>query len=322
MGRWYFKTRATCDVTDSREPNATTYRQTADGSPLCFTASICGNRHEEISRNLRLVAPYVKPPATRSACFRRRVQIESNRWRAIHRPSHNLIVPTRGGLSVARSCQADLEVQAPVADDRVAGGRRENEREYRVVLSEIDRRLLQRCLAREPRSWEDFVDRFLGLVLHVVHHTSQSRGITLSPADRDDLVSEVFLALLNDDFRVLRRFRGGSSLATYLTVVARRVVVRALDKNRQPQTLQSARDAAMEAVDESGNQEQRITDRDQLDRLMGTLNGPERDVVRLYHLEGHSYRDISRQLGIPANSVGPMLSRARAKMRHAADRGP
>jgi len=45
-----------------------------------------------------------------------------------------------------------------------------------VALSEIDRNLLQRCLARKPRAWEDFVDRFMGLVVHVVNHSAQSRS--------------------------------------------------------------------------------------------------------------------------------------------------
>jgi RNA polymerase sigma-70 factor, ECF subfamily len=38
-------------------------------------------------------------------------------------------------------------------------------------------------------------------------------------------------------------------------------------------------------------------------------------VVRLYHLEGKSYDEISRQTGVPTGSVGPTLTRARAKMR-------
>jgi RNA polymerase sigma-70 factor (ECF subfamily) len=39
--------------------------------------------------------------------------------------------------------------------------------------------------------------------------------------------------------------------------------------------------------------------------------------VRLYHLEGRSYQEISSTVGMPENSVGPMLSRAREKMRKA-----
>ena len=42
---------------------------------------------------------------------------------------------------------------------------------------------------------------------------------------------------------------------------------------------------------------------------MGSLTGPEADVVRLYHLEGKSYREISSAIGIPENSIGPTLSR-------------
>jgi RNA polymerase sigma-70 factor (ECF subfamily) len=89
-----------------------------------------------------------------------------------------------------------------------------------VALSDIDRNLLERCLARKPRAWEDFVDRFTGLVIHVVNHTARCRSIMLSSTDREDLTAEVLLAVVRDDFAVLRHFRGKSSLATYLTVVA------------------------------------------------------------------------------------------------------
>src|SRR5262249_13650670 len=66
----------------------------------------------------------------------------------------------------------------------------------RVALSDIDRQLLQRCLARQPHAWEDFVDRFLGLVVHVIQHTATSRSIGISQHDLEDLASEVFIAIL------------------------------------------------------------------------------------------------------------------------------
>jgi len=53
----------------------------------------------------------------------------------------------------------------------------------------------------------------------------------------EDLAAEAFLALISDDFAVLRRFRGESSLATYLTVVTRRVIVRELLKHKQTASL-------------------------------------------------------------------------------------
>ena len=184
-----------------------------------------------------------------------------------------------------------------------------------MALSDIDRRLLERCTAREQRSWEDFVDRFLGLVLHVVNHTVEVRGQHLNDEDREDLVAEVFLALIHDDFAVLRRFRGESSLATYLTVIARRIVVRSLQQRRNSSHVNPYHDEPQS--DDPPTEEKRINDRDELERLLARLNGPEAEVVRLYHLEGKTYREISAAVGMPENSVGPTLSRARSKMRQA-----
>jgi RNA polymerase sigma-70 factor (ECF subfamily) len=35
----------------------------------------------------------------------------------------------------------------------------------------------------------------------------------------------------------------------------------------------------------------------------------------MYHLEGKSYEEIGQIVGMSANSIGPVLSRARDKMR-------
>ncbi len=198
-----------------------------------------------------------------------------------------------------------------------------------MSLSDIDRILLQRCIDGAPRAWQDFVERFLGLVIHVANHTAESRGIRLDEATRDDLVAEVFLVLLASDRGVLRRFRRDSSLATYLTVVARRVIARRLHdyiaRNRQNISGKQsavAQAAAIQSASSSavpGNgQADRLENREEVERLMARLDPQESDVVRMYHLEGKSYQEISRAVGMNENSVGPLLSRARQKMREGA----
>ncbi len=186
-----------------------------------------------------------------------------------------------------------------------------------MALSNIDRKLLHRCLARQPRAWEDFVDRFLGLVVHVVGHTGKARSIRLTTQDSEDLAAEVFLAFVNDDYAILRRFRGESSLATYLTVVARRVTVRELLKRRTTSTLSEA--VQQKAAQDNGSSkvEERFSNRDEVDRLMDGLKETEAEVIRLYHLEGKTYQEISSTVGMSENSIGPTLSRAREKMRRA-----
>jgi RNA polymerase sigma-70 factor (ECF subfamily) len=190
-----------------------------------------------------------------------------------------------------------------------------------LALHEIDRDLLRRCLERREGAWESFVDRFLGLVLHVVNHTATARSLKVAEVDRDDISAEVMLAIVNDDFAVLRRFRGESSLATYLTIIARRIVVRELNK-RKPTAApldQTQADQQATAAANGNGAEQRINDRDHIERMLCGLNGQEAEVIRKYHLEGKSYREISEETGMPENSIGPTLSRARSKMRDGTD---
>ncbi len=187
-----------------------------------------------------------------------------------------------------------------------------------MALSEIDRNLLARCLDRKPRAWEDFVDRFMGLVMHVVDHSAESRSMRLTSVDREDIASEVFLAIVADDLAVLRRFRGESSLATYLTVITRRVVVQQLLRRHQVAYAIDGVEMSQTIVSSAagnGTVDRSIEDRDEIARLLEELEGTEAAIVRMHHLEGKSYREISDAVGMPENSIGPTLSRARDKMR-------
>ena len=185
-----------------------------------------------------------------------------------------------------------------------------------VALTDIDRSLLERTLGTEPGAWKDFVDRFVGLFVHVVNHTAHARSVRLTSDDVDDLCAEIFLALLANDYRVLRSFRGECSLATYLTVVSRRVAVREVARRRKAEALGhvSVSGTVFEQAATADTNEQHLEDHEEVQRLLGELPAKDAAIVRQYHLEGKSYSEISSDLGIPANSIGPTLSRARARL--------
>ena len=185
-----------------------------------------------------------------------------------------------------------------------------------MSLSDTDRHLLDRCLSGSPRAWEDFVDRFLGLVVHVAHHTAHVRHRTLQAATRDDLVSDVFVAIIASDYAALRRFQRNCSLATYLTVIARRVIVRKLASAPANSLTSNGMASLAQHHDESIA---RLENVEEVRALMTRLDPQEARVVRMYHLEGMSYEQISHEVGLSENSIGPVLSRARGKMRERAD---
>ncbi len=186
-----------------------------------------------------------------------------------------------------------------------------------MALSEFDRNLLDRCIQKQAQAWEEFVDRFAGLVLYVVQTTCQARKFTVDFTVQEDLVQEVFFAILSDNFVVLRRFRGNCSLAAYLTVIARRVVVKSLLQKHGP-TVSFSVAGINETVSEhtvNSTAEEYIENMDEILYLISRLPEREAKVVKMYHLEQKSYAEISSILGIPENTIGPTLSRARDLMR-------
>jgi RNA polymerase sigma-70 factor, ECF subfamily len=186
-----------------------------------------------------------------------------------------------------------------------------------VALTPRDRDLLRRCLHHEPGSWNDFVDRFLGLVYHVVQHSADLRSFALRPEDIEDIAAQVLLQIVDNDYAALRHFRGNSSLATYLTVIARRTCVnelarRAAHKDHQARNNNHPMGREPEAPDVSPGKN--LETLEEVAQLLKKLPEKDRSVVKLYFLEGRSYEEISKELTIPMNSIGPILSRARKKM--------
>ena len=99
-----------------------------------------------------------------------------------------------------------------------------------MALTAQDRNLVKRCLNHESGAWNDFVDRYLGLVYHVIQHTAHLRSHFLHPEDTEDIAAEVMREIAANDYALLRQFRGNSSLGTYLAVIGRRICVTELAK--------------------------------------------------------------------------------------------
>lgn len=187
-----------------------------------------------------------------------------------------------------------------------------------MALTAVDKALLQRCLKHDSGSWNDFIDRFLGLIYHVIHYTAHLRSVSLSPEDVEDIAAEILSQIVAKDYQILRQFRGQSSLATYLTVVCRRLCLHELTKRQRAAVSTSAN------VDreERPRVQAGLENLEEVERLLRKLPSREREVVRLFYLEGRTYEEISNELHIPVNSIGPVLSRAKKRLRRAESSAP
>ena len=90
---------------------------------------------------------------------------------------------------------------------------------------ELDYALVRGLLERKRYAWEDFVDRFMELTLHVIEYTAESRGRELPEEEKLELCEAIFRSFRYNDYQLLREFAFHSSVSTYLTVLTRRLAV-------------------------------------------------------------------------------------------------
>lgn len=192
-----------------------------------------------------------------------------------------------------------------------------------MPLSETDRRLVQELLSGSNKAWRDFVDRYSPLVLQVIRHTSHAHAARLTRDDEDDLCADTFATLLDRQMAALRSFRGRSSLATYLAVIVRRVVIRRLTQRRYSEAFGHVEGHGGSLPEEkSGVDPAQPSSPTDTAALMSRLPDKAGQLLKWFYLDGESYRTIAQRIGVAENSVGPLLARAKARLRALAGTQP
>ena len=170
---------------------------------------------------------------------------------------------------------------------------------------------LRACLAGEAGAWEAFVDRWGGPLGEVCRRTLRRCGRPSGPQEVTDMLQEVFLALIKDDQRSLRAYRGQGSLGAYLHAVAvfrvlndRSLAWRGELPNEERSGPPPSPDQAMMREEALGLLKQGMEILPSRERLALALQG-----------DGASLREIGESLGISPEAAGQLLYRSRAKIR-------
>jgi RNA polymerase sigma-70 factor (ECF subfamily) len=137
-------------------------------------------------------------------------------------------------------------------------------------------------------------------------------NMTGEPALAEDVTQEVFLALIRDEWSYDPE-RG--ALASYLFGIARKLVLRSLERGRGDLALDSAEQSAWRQLTVTPDPLSDLTRREGIEalrRAVLTLPRRYREVVVLCDLEEVDYADAARILGCPVGTVRSRLHRARA----------
>ncbi len=184
-------------------------------------------------------------------------------------------------------------------------------------LSEAE--LVARCASGDRGAWEAFVDRFGPLIQALARRMLARRTGRARDADVDEIVGEVFLALVRRDRILLHRYDPQYRVSTYLGVICRTEVLRLLRRgNRLPRELEETghlpeRPGTLGPARALEDQERTAA----IESLRDALRQlPERDrrLLTMKYLDGMDYRSIGEALDVNPESVGQFLHRAKSKL--------
>lgn len=186
-----------------------------------------------------------------------------------------------------------------------------------------ERELIERCLDKDSRAWDMFVERYSGLIHGAIRSVLNRYAARDSSQERvRDLFQQVFVALCEDDCRRLASFGGkrGASLATWLRVVVSRLVIDDLRKTRPPTaSLQNEQDEQAGAGASFANPRdpkplppelmQSQEARAFLAEELAGLKPRERLIMQLRFGEGLSGRETAAAMGISRNNLDQIVHR-------------
>lgn len=179
--------------------------------------------------------------------------------------------------------------------------------------------LAQRCAAGDTAAWEEFVEGY-GVLIHALVRRMLARFTgRASDPDVDEIVAEVFLALVRRERALLRNYNPEYRLSTYLGVIIRTEVLRFLRRGRRkPGDLEQAgriQDKDTNLGPSAAMQEdERQTAIQTLRAALLELGERDRLLLTLRYLDGLDYRAIGAALGVNPESVGQFLHRAKRRL--------
>ena len=185
-----------------------------------------------------------------------------------------------------------------------------------------DRQLVERCISRDNKAWDAFVEKFQGLISHSIVHTLRRYSFALENQIVEDLFHSVFLSLIENDAKKLRQFRWQCKLSTWLHVIAVRATIDYLRKQPMKISINGEADDKIPLKDRlpNGNplpdevleqKEERVI----FEKIKESLTPREQLFLELYYSRELPPLQISIILNTTENNVYQLKSLVRKKMK-------
>lgn len=177
--------------------------------------------------------------------------------------------------------------------------------------------LIKRCINKEKRAWDIFVERYAKLIYWAIKKRFNMSSFTFSDFDAQNVFQEVFLSLLENE--KLIQLRDARLISAWLVMVASNKAIDFMrEKIRLNQRLVA--DPVLSKDEESSKSlfNREITDI--VKNLINTLSGREKIIISLNLFEEKTHKEIANILSMPVNTVSTIISRTKEKLKKELER--
>ena len=189
-----------------------------------------------------------------------------------------------------------------------------------------EKKLLKRCLTKDKKAWDAFVERYEPLISNAILQTLNKYSFDRPTQVVPDLFHTVFLSLIEHDYKKLRQFQEKSRLSTWLYVIAIRVTVDYLRKQSKYVSLDGETDetlAEREGIANGGPLPDTLIELKQekeiFQQIKKLLTSREQLFVELCYTRELASSKIAAILKTTENNVYQLKNRIRQKMKKIAD---
>lgn len=170
--------------------------------------------------------------------------------------------------------------------------------------------LISGCVNGKKESWDLFFQKFHRLVTGIAFHNSHD--------SMEDAVQIIYLRLIDDDYRVLKKFNGSSygAFLIYLKEVCRNVIKEENKKLSQKRSRIDPNEVGTDSIvdPKSIAFPENEEEREQLLEKIMELKMGFREVMAL-KLNGYKAREIAEILNLPINTVLTRIKRSIEKFK-------
>lgn len=175
--------------------------------------------------------------------------------------------------------------------------------------------LVQRVLSGDDQAFTEIIEVYKEKVFRLIYRKISNKG------DVEDLAQEVFIRA----YQSLKRYDPQRQFSTWLYTIAKNLSIDYLRKKRlQIVSLETPLFPRREFQDLENNPEevfQRTTEQMQLLKAITLLSEEYSLVIRLRHLKGYTYQEISAILDLPLGTIKSRIYRARSELRKILQKG-